>query len=683
MLRALVGSFTEDRALVIENSACIPEEFPDRLETGDQKSLVIARTGSALALPALVYAEATGKAFIGLTSLETLEEQIEEYYPASIIVVDDLDRLHKAFLSRMLKWSQQGSIAPVLLGIMTGQSFVQLSGVVCRLLVHRDFRILGGRLFEPPSLDSISVQDMEPTEFYVITAHGNEMHLRHNTDEIICGASLNRAVSSKGFDCEPRCPFDKRFRASSVPAHGVLVLSCDAFTLADGQVPPEFNILLNFLNGWAGAVLAPFKHVQGNIGLAVLVNALIRSGYSIGEVALRLNATSRFDDVPDYSYLVLGDPNLVFKSEKRQRDVVVAMTRNVDGLTVACNAGGALAVEVAIPMHKIVELLGRHSSLVAIDPLSETLQRPDIFFSLRRVPNSDVLSICIFGKHELPTDTLVFRVTATDGVNKQDRSLALNRLKSLSTLTSLEFLIPIVRKAGEKVLSTLRATAAYPRAVELVQGHAIVRGIVPILEDEFRGARQEVLRATLDEMANKRVWINQIYAQAYPIVRQLAHTQAGRCNYCGGGLTPWSYVDGCTDLQSRIVIICDRCGIIEDRPEAAELEIKLTTCESLTNVTHRQVFSIRNRSTRRIELSLLHQFNQWKQLGIDVDPEIEELMLAAGEQVKKSVLFQLPPDLPDGLQQMQFFMLTDRFDIHFAGQKMKSVIRAKSSIDAT
>jgi hypothetical protein len=57
--------------------------------------------------------------------------------------------------------------------------------------------------------------------------------------------------------------------------------------------------------------------------------------------------------------------------------------------------------------------------------------------------------------------------------------------------------------------------------------------------------------------------------------------------------------------------------------------------------------------------------------------------LVAGEQVDKSVLFRFPSDLPDSLQQMQFFVLTDRFGIHFAGQKVKSMVRVKERIDAT
>lgn len=675
VLGSLLASFAEDRPLIVDAEPS-HEQLPLRLQSGDEKRLVIARVGSVSALPAAVYAEMTGKNFTGLTDLDDVEDQLTKLNPLSIILADDLDRITKSFLSGMLKWSHKAGNDPVLLGIMTGQSFAQLSGIVCRLLVHRDFRSQGGHLFEPPSPESVPVQHMEPMEFCIITAHGNEMHLRHSADEVLCGAVGIAPNGGDKFDCERQCPHRKRVRSSAVPAHAICALSCDAFTLGDGLVPPEFNILLNFLNGWASTVLAPFKHVQGNMGLSVLANALIHSGYSIGEVAQRLNAVCRLDDVPDYSYLVLGDPDVVPKSGATRSDTLVATARSHDGLDVACEAGQASALEIVIPFQEVLEVFGSSARRLAVEPLSESLQSPDIYFSLRHTPDAAALSICVFGKNALPVDTLVFRLIVAEGFSDHDRKMAFDHLKHLNALANIEFLIPTVRSTEAQILSTMRTAIAYPRAIELLQGHAIVRGIASILTNEFRSARQDILHAILDEMACKRIWISQIYAPAYPIVRQL-DTRNGICDFCGNALTAWSYQDGFTDLFDRTVVICDRCGISEDRPAAAELEIKLATCQSLTSVTHRQAFSVRNRSTRTIELSLLHQFNEWQQLGIEVDPGIEEFTLAAGEQVDKSAVFRFPPDLPDGLLQMQFFALTDRFCLQFVGQKVKSVVRAK------
>ncbi len=681
LLGALLQSFAQDRALILENAPAKRGSWPLRLGTGETRRLVVARSASEMAIAAAVYAEATGKTFIALPTLDAVEQQLEELRPDSVILADDLDRFSKAFLARLLEWSQQGPVAPVLLGIMAGQSFAQLSALIGRQLVHRDFRERGGRLFEPPVPEPIAVQNMEPMEFYILTAHGNEMHLRHDQDEIICGAFAHRTETAENFNCEPQCPHHKRVRASAVPTQAVFLLSCDAFTLANGLVPPEFNVMLNFLNGWASVALAPFKHVQGNLGLRVLTNALVRSGYSIGEVAQRLNSVARLDDVPDYSYLVLGDPDVVVRSEGARCSPPVAVQHSSAGLAVACDALEAPAVEIDLDVEHSGDLFAANVPQLALEPLSTNLQRPDIYFAMRWLPNRKALSIIIFGKQALPGDPLIFRLVPTCSLDEHGRQAALSHLKRMARLRCLDFLGPTIRRAEDQVLSILRAVLAYPRAVELMQGHAVLRGITPILMSEFREARQEILRAILGEMASKRVWISQIYSAAYPLVRQVKPAHRAGCCHCGNGLTNWSYQDGCTDLPDRVVTICDRCGIIEDRPAAAGLEIKLATCQLLAADTHRQVFSLHNTSSRAIELSLLHQFNQWQSLGIKVDPAIEDLVLEAGEQVQKEILFRFPADLPDDMQHMQFFALTDHFDIHFVGQKFKSMIRGERKVD--
>lgn len=686
LLQALVHALAEGRPLVLGGCATADRSEPLRLE-GDPQRLVAARIGSAAALPAAVYAQATGKTFIGLPGLDRATELLDPLRPAAVILADDLDRFSKNFLARLLTWSQEGPAAPVLLGILAGQSCAQLSGVVCRLLLHAAFRRGGGRLFEPPDAQPIPVRAMQPMEFYVAAAHGNEMHLRHAEDEVLCGASASRAGAVTGFDCEPGCPHNRRVRASEVPAHAVVLLSCDAFTLAGGLAPPAFNVLLNFLNGWTGAVLAPFKHVQGNPGLRLLANALIHSGASLGAVAQRLNTVSRFDGRPDFSYLVLGDPELVASSAAPPPRGAVVAAASADGIAFACEAGGAHAVEVTLPGDAVRALLAQAGTRPALQPLCESLRRPDLCFALRWLPHATALNVIVFGNGPLPDGPLVLRLVPTRGLAPQQRRAALKQVRRLRALASLDFLAPAARTFESRALSTLRAAAAYPRAVELMQGDAIVCGLPAILADEFRSARHDLVQAIRDEMATKRLWISQIYAAALPVVRRLAAAEpAAGCAICGGGVTRWSYEDGCGELPARRLGICERCGIVADAPAAAELELALAPCNVLTGPAHRQVFAIRNRSRRVLEVSLLHQFNQWRQLGIEADPAISDWTLQPGQQAVGEAVFRFPTDLGDDILQMQLFGLTDRFDLCFAGQKVKSMLReggSRSAAEAT
>ena len=353
LLSGLLRSLSEDTPIVFgEKSESDQARPPMTTPDIDTDRVIVTNRTSAVALPAALYADATNRSLIALDTLDDMEKRLGQLRRASVMVADERATFTKQMLERLLAWSQDDACGPADFGILSGRSPQQVTAIVARLMIHRDFRSHGHRLDEPQSLDPIPASKMTPMEYYVIGAHGNEMHLDHLDDEVLCGASaseLDHAPTALDFDCWKNCPYDNRVQGKEVPAHAVLLLSCDAFTLADGLAPPQFNLLLSFLDGMAATVLAPFKHVQFNEGLILLANALLKGGFSVGGIAKRLNDRARAGSLPDYAYLVLGDPELTMTSHAPVSDVEI--TAEPGGLTVEVPSTGATAIEIAIPHH--------------------------------------------------------------------------------------------------------------------------------------------------------------------------------------------------------------------------------------------------------------------------------------------------------------------------------------------
>jgi hypothetical protein len=674
LLPGLLHSLAEDRPLIFEASARVETAVPEwTIAPGER--LVVARSGSALAVPAAFYASAMGRRFLHLESLAGLEERLAPWDPGSLILVDDFGRLGKPFLESFLAWSLARPPAPLSFGVLAARSAAQLSAVVARLLVHLDFRARGQRLAEPPDRRAIPVAQMQPMEYYILGAHGNEMHLRHRGEEILCGAFAGRATRPDAFDCEPGCRHQGRVRSSEIPAQTVFMLSCDAFTLADGLVPAEYNVMLNLLNGWTTSVLAPSKHVQGNQGLILLVEALAQSGFSLGEVAQRLNAISRLGETADPAYLVLGDPDLVV--HPRQAPAPEASWRISEaGLEIAAKAAGSQVLEITIPHGALKSVLG-DAATPALTPLSDELLRADVYFTLGDLPARGEVRLIVFSPRRFETEPLLLRILPAARVDEGEMRTALIHLRQLSALEEIGIGAEAVRPLTEELLGILRAAAGYPRPVELVLGDSMLRNFGLVLDVKLREIRQRALAAVLGVMETTRLWPSQSYSHVYSCMKPVGTGSAGPCPFCANSTFCWSYEDPLTDFPSRHLRICSRCGIISDQPAAPQLEVRVTPRRELTRRRETQTFTLRNLCSRPLGLTCFLQFNQWRQIGIAVEPGLMDFDLAVGEEVETTVEVRCESTLPDDILQMQVYALTDTFGLYLVSQKV--IVRSRSN----
>lgn len=647
------------------------EKFQDKTPSGRPGHLVIARSHSPLAIGAALYAQATDKQFCLVNDLSEIESALQPFELLSVMLVDDFPTFSKRFLEQLLHWSLESHPTPLQFGIFTAYSPSEFSALVWRTLVHRDFHLSGNRSSEPQGLERISLKKMKAMEYYIIREHGNEMHMRHGQREVICGAfsSEFKGAGTHVLDCEVNCPYEERMRSSELPAHNVIILSCNALTFGDGLVPPEYTVLLNFLNGWTTSAIAPFKHVQVNSGMVILVDSLISSGFSLGQISQRLNSITKFGTRPDYAYILVGDPEVVPGASDRYLHPNISVEKYDSGVLVKCSPEGKRVMECLIPHETIADLMGNGHALT-VDPVSEELRKQDIFFAFMSLQKAQHLGVLVFSEQSLSDATLLFSLHPAHGISDEQKQRALEEVRRVSRLSIFGIDEKILQRAKDYILEPLRAMVAYPRPLELALADAAARHFDILLNDTLLQSRRLLMETLLAELATSSLWLSHQYGQLYPLQYRLPEDNPpSSCYTCRSNISNWRHEDNITDLSPRTVVVCARCGIIADCPFPPELEIRLPPFKELVGARHKQQISVSNRSNRKIALSFFVQFNQWRKVGSTVDPIIQDLVIEPGETAERMAQFVFDGPLPSGIREIQCCALTDRFDLYCVTQR--------------
>jgi hypothetical protein len=662
LARALGRALAQGQPLTLADSAAVGSLQPDH-GTAPRKTsagrLLIAQAGSELAIPAALYAKLAGKELWLVESLEDEIASLSGQSLSSVIVVADFRVFSKPFLHRLAQLGQRPAAPSAGAGVLTAFSVNELSSLIWRLLTHRYFHEQGGRSGTPEGPGRIPLKEMKPLEYYIVNEHGNERHIQHGDVDVVCGAfppELKRDGTDRpAFDCEIDCPYAGRVRSSDIPVHNLLVLSCDTATLGDGIAPPEYNVLLNFLNGWCTGIVAPLKHAQINTATGLLAGALLRSGFSLGEIAQRLNSIAPLGVEPDHAYVVIGDPDVVPHPGGRPSPEVVRIT-DVDGaVDIECSPVAGPLLECTVELQRVA----RMSTTPVVVPISKELQAMDVHFAFRTLPGARELSILIFSARDLPDVPLHIQLRSSTGVGDAQKHRAAELVRKVRNLVAFGLDPMALQRATEDALAELRVLAGYPRPVEFIMRETVVSHLDEILDARFESARHEILKQVILMMAKGGVWISHKYKHLYPVLRHLPAAQNPEsCRACSNHLTVWRYEDNCTDLVPRDVVICPHCGIAADYAVPKDIDVEYELVPAFTQQSTRQRIWFRNGSGRRIEFSAFLQVNAWESQRVAVDPIMVDVVLLPDE-----LEVSMDMSMPDDLLAMHVFVLTDRFDL--------------------
>lgn len=616
---------------------------------GDPRRVLLAQTGSPDSIPAILYGLATGRRVELAADLRSFEAPLAG--ATSAILAGPAAAFGKAFLRHTLHWAQSTPDAPRQLGILTGRDSFQSADLVAKMLLSPRGGARAG--------DSAALADYE-----LIGAHGNEIHLEYR-DRVLCGRFSALAAGGDGaFDCGIGCPHANRMEASLIRARTVFLVSCDGFTPAGGLAPSSFSLLFSLLDGPATAVLAPYKHVQANESLLLMIESMARSGYSLGEIAYAANARGNRGILADYGYLVLGDPETRAVQAGSASAELAEITETDRGVIVHAAAGAdqrALSLTVPAP---------RVGPPLAVLPMSEALRAAAPFVALGPHPAADRVEVTLFAETPLPEGPLEFALVDAAAADPALLAEAQRRLDGCRLFDSILGAGEVGRCGETALRDLLRAAAAFPRPVESSAAQIRMLHLDAVVRAGFAELRAKLGDALLEALAERRLWISQDYGELFARVRRAGAEHDQECPHCANHVTAWLYEDPLTALSSRHVHICDRCGIISDVSAEGPLAVAFETIGHFVGLKQPLAITLSNRGESPLDLSLAVQLNEWRRAGLSGTACRAELVLAPGETRTHGAVLHLPASFTDDIVSVQLFIVDTSLDLSFASQKV-------------
>jgi hypothetical protein len=621
---------------------------------GDAGRLLLVHPGSAHSLPAILYALATGRLVTLRDDLNGFEADLAG--ATSAILAGRAEAFSKAFLKRLLDWTHRNQLAPRQLGILTGRDNVQICDLVAKSLLAR---------IAPAETGGAAAVN----NYTLIGAHGNEIHLDYR-DQVLCGrVPGDGGETDARFDCGIDCPHANRLEASRISARNVLLISCDGFTPSGGLAPNDFSLLFRLLDGPAVSILAPYKHIQANESLVVMVESLACSGYSLGEIANAVNVRGNRDTLADPAFLVLGDPetSVVLVPERHPAEII----ETARGLFVRVRCEPkqqALTLRLpAWPAHGPLAVLPIDNSLRAADPL----------FAIGTRLDSDLIDLALFGQHPLPEGVFEFAIVEAAKADPLVTAEAVRRLNSCRLFDAILGSREFATTDAHSLRELLQSATAFPRPIESILGQSRVLHLATLIRSRIMMMQASLADALFEVLAEERLWICQKYCDLFARVVRAGPSSDGNCPHCSSGLTAWLYEDTLTSLASRHVLICDRCGIISDAPIGCLIDIFFETIGTLRGNRQDIVVRIRNRGEEAIRLSLAVQINAWRRAGVTGSNCRGDFQLDASEIHTHHATLYFPDGFPDDVLSVQVFCVTELLDLSFASQKVVSIVRPR------
>ena len=569
----------------------------------DPRRVLLVERGAPEAVPAIFFALATGRTVMLTDDLSEYPVQLAG--TRSAILAGPAHRFGKRFLKELLDWTQAREPAARQLGTLTGRNAAHLSEICTKLLIARRRHAAGVWLPDPVAAPGAAC------EFELIAAHGNEIHLNYREDQVLCGRKASFAPSAPdAFDCGRNCPLENRVDASAVAASTVLLMSCDAFSPSEGLAPSDFRLLFRLLEGQPCAVLAPFKHVQANDALLLMVEAMARTGCTLGEIAHRINARANIGTLPDYGFLVLGDPEITVTGREGRDAGAVKISETSGAVVVLTELDGA--------RHAFTELVPAIDAVapLAVLPISANSRSPDIFFSLGWSGDVGTIDVTLFRKD--PFEPGPFEFALMPAYQPDDGELEHGRvvLHRARLLTHIFGACEALATAETALRGLLKMACAFPRPIELAVSQQIMLNLDSVMAERVADLRRSACDRILEALATRRIWISQEYAELFADLRRAGPAHDCACPHCGNEAVAWAYADRITHLPSRHVLICSRCGIISDVPAQTPLRVAFPTIGRFRAREQPVAVQVTNTTDTPAAVSLALQLNEWRTQGL-------------------------------------------------------------------
>lgn len=496
---------------------------------------------------------------------------------------------------------------------------------------------------------------VEQPDVLVLWGHSRE-DLFHLGPDALCGIS-SEAPLTKSNHRLPACIHDGHcvkdgaiLPVTRLPAKLLIMAGCNLMRLGGlGSFGPEYTLAFSSLEGSCNLVVASRRTRFGHQVEQIFMYQLIRAGMTVGEAVRLVNNSLPFSGPESPDYLVLGEGDWMPFAPEQSR-VQVEITPESNGWHVQCRDIDTYYIEIRLPSF---------SAEVQVRPLQVAPELEDIFYSI--VPEPDnTCRIFLFGWRRLQTEQLSFWIGSDSQLSQQVQALqvayhnqAYSRLFR-SYLPKFENWEKELRSLSTYLARRLKEASYLPMAYREAEEKAIEAEALLSRMD------QNICAFLLERIAaGAFVWLDQYMEVDGSFCIGTHLLRDHYCPYCHSPVVRKTILHRFDQQVGREFALCQTCGNIWDIPLAG-INPVFQGPEVLTrSAGQKHGVVVKNTLERRVRGWLGFRIYQAQKYGVTVDPPLQELVLAPGEEAEAHFSINISKQMPAHIEFARGFWVSE------------------------
>lgn len=547
----------------------------------DCSKMVVAWGNEPSAIAGAFYAYLKGASFFTISNIEELEHLWRTVAPEWITFITSIERFSLPLVLKFYEYQLSSfDINKNAFSVLTARDLPALSRMIYKtqnphhewkhegvlLMVEDrsissddpDISIFNRKTGTPDAVRSLSEEGMQVFNMII---NGLNMHYKLENGAI-CGGYYNEEPSIT----EPPCKgngrlecdlFDNYVNAQDIRADHVLGDSCSNVFPYSGEFGKDFNVFLNFLDGYACSFIGTLRLKLEAMHEAPLFHQLIRSGYTMGQIINFLNRSYLYMPFDYPTYVLFGDP-----------EMTVAPPDHGSWTSHTEEKGGAVLITLTDVDAPLVHLILNEPSLLnsavegKVFVKCKTPTSMPIYYILLPDLQKEQLHIFIYGWSRLSCETLIIEVTDEPPLSEEMRKVLNDNLKYLRR--SHLYKVKSSKLSGMiKDYESFMSTLGPPLVECKYDAHAyrVVEKKVHELHKRLQGIWQEI-RERVQHMGDD--CLVDVYKPPFSTIRTSVPNLT--CPYCGDPLIEKIMAHTVEEGEIRRSFICPKCLVVSDSP---------------------------------------------------------------------------------------------------------------------
>ncbi len=566
-------------------------ELLESLPHVDCTKMVVAWGNESSAFAGAFYAYVKGVPFFTISRIEELEQLIKTVDPEWITFFTTIEQLSLPLILKLFEYQlQRSDICKNTFSIMTGRDFPALSrmiyktqnphtewkheGVLLRVEdrpTHSDDPDISITTRNQSTVDVVESLSEKAMQALNLIINGLNMHY-YLEDGAICGGYYNKEPSI----AEPPCKgngklecdlFNRHINAQDIRVNHVMSDSCSNILPYTGEFGKDFNVFLNFLDGYACSFIGSIRLKSAAEHESPLYHQLIRSGYTMGQIINILNRSSMCMPFDYSTYVFFGDPeiranppdhgSLTSHVEEKEGHILITL-KNVD----------APLIHLTLDAPSFLSSAQEGKLFVK----NRTPTRMTLYYIVLPDQDNDQLHVFVYGWSRIVCEELVIEVTDEPPLSEGMRELLNRNLKYL--LRSHLYNVKSSKLSGmikdyDSFMSTI--TKVLVECKYNANAHKVVDSKVGKLHQRLQRIWHEIMARILHR--GDVFFMDEYSASFFPTGVSVLDLE---CPYCGGPLFERVMTYAMGEGEIRRCLICSRCLVLCDAPVDKSIQINPT-----------------------------------------------------------------------------------------------------------